>query len=485
MFDLREYQQDFVARLRDAYRRSSRVLGVSPTGSGKTVAFAYITHNAAQKGNRVIIAAHRTEIVGQISEALDKMDVKHGRIQPGHKPTGDLVQVAMIQTLANRADRIEAPDFLIIDESHHCVSKSYDAICNRWPDAKLLGVTATPKRLDGKGLGRIFETMVEGPTTAELIQAKWLAGYIYLAPPPKADISRVATRAGDYATDQLAEAMDKAVVTGDAVQHYRDHLMPRSAICFCVRVDHAEHVAQQFRDAGIRAVSVDGTMDRETRRDRIEGLGTGKYQVLTSCALISEGLDVPSVGGVILLRPTKSLALHLQQIGRSLRPKPDGSRAVILDHVGNVRRHGMPDAPRKWTLEDKKADPAPTTQCHVCYRVFDRHPAWKQEMLESINCGEEADCNEPEHPECLLHGGEASAGGGGVTAPVTVSGSLQVITDTPAWAQGCSIMLARGHEFKVLLDLADTREKLEEIRRARGYHPMWTRRVLESRRRAA
>jgi len=481
-YALRNYQETFVACIRDAFRQHKRVLAVSPTGSGKTVCFAYITTNAAAKGNRVYVVAHRTEIVNQISTALDAMGVRHGRIQPNHSATDDPVQVAMIQTLARRHARYAPPDFLIVDEAHHCAADSYDAVCNLWPDAKILGVTATPQRLDGKGLGRMFGAMVEGPTTSELIRTGWLARYTYLAPPPRADLSRVGTRMGDYKIDELAEAMDKAVITGDAIEHYKKYLFPRSAIVFCVRVDHAEHVAAQFLAAGVRAASVDGTMDRATRRDRIEGLADGRYQILTSCALISEGLDIPDVGGVILLRPTKSVAMFLQQIGRALRPKPSGENAIILDHVGNIIHHGLPDAQRPWTLDDRKKKPAadPVTQCEVCFRVFPTYPGWKTEYLEAIAQGREPDCDVPDDDDCVLH----NSSGAILAPPDVVAGQLQEFTSTPDWAGGCNILLARGAEWSALLGHADTREKLDYIRKARNYNWRWVNRILEGRARA-
>jgi len=435
--------------------------------------FSYITTHAAAKANRVIIMAHRSEIVAQISEALDVMGVRHGRIQPGHNMTDDLVHAGMVQTVARRIDLIPAPRFLIIDEAHHAISKSYRDIVSAWPDAKILGVTATPQRLDGRGLGAIFDHMVLGPTPAELIAGGWLAPYTYLAPPSRVDLSGVGKIAGDYITDQLAAAMDRPTITGDAVTHYQQHLPGRPAIAFCVTVEHAEHVAAQFAAAGISAASVDGTMDRATRRDRIQGLAGGKYRVLTSCALISEGLDVPAVAGVIQLRPTQSLSMFLQQIGRAMRPKADRSHAVILDHVGNVGRHGLPDAARNWSLTDKQKKKAhPTQQCDVCFRVFAAGPGWKAAALA------ETECEEPTDPDCVLRAESQSAP---PAPPKQVDGALQVVTSTPEWTGGCDILSAGGPEWRALLARADTREKLDQIRRARGYKPQWVHFIMSGR----
>lgn len=469
---LRDYQESFIADIRAAFARHRRVLAVAPTGSGKTVCFAFITTHAAAKGNTVFIVAHRAEIVDQIGIALDGMGVRHGRIQPGHTMTDDPVQVAMIQTLARRLDKITPPKLLVIDEAHHGVAGTWERVTKAWPEAKILGVTATPQRLDGRGLGNAFDALVFGPTPRRLIETKHLAKFTLLAPPQQVDLSDVKTAMGDYAISELAEAMDKATITGDAVSHYRDHLQGRPAIAFCVTVKHAEHVAEQFRAAGFRATSVDGTMDKRERRDRIEGIGNGRYQVLTSCELISEGVDVPVVAGAILLRPTKSLGMYMQQVGRVLRPKPDGTDAVILDHVGNVHRHGLPDAAREWTLDAKKkrkVDPDPVATCEKCFRVFSSaRPNWR--------AGEECRDDRPEG--CILNVEERE----GRAPPAVIDGQLEIVTSTPAWAGGRDISTGPLRE---VLAFARTREQLKIVAKVRGYHHLWVGHVLREREKRA
>lgn len=476
---LRDYQEDLIAGIRGAFAaRKRRVLAVSPTGSGKTITFAYLTQATAARGNTVYIVAHRQEIVDQISGALDIMGVRHGRIQPGHTHTSDPVQVAMIQTLARRLDRVPQPKFLIVDEAHHGVAGTWATVTAAWPDSYILGVTATPERLDGRGLGAAFDDMILGPSVRSLIERGFLARYRYLAPPVELDLSHVRQRSGDYAVDELAAAVDKAVITGSAVGHYRQHLDGRPAIAFCVTVEHAEHVAAEFQAAGYRAASVDGAMKRGDRRDRIAAIGDGRLHVLTSCELISEGVDVPVVAGAILLRPTKSLGLFLQQVGRALRPKPDGSDAVILDHVGNFSRHGLPDADRVWSLDARKRRPgtAGATQCEVCYRVFATDaPGWRN--------GQE--CREPEQPEdCVLAPREAAAGGREL--PAVVDGTLAEVAApvapspavVPEWSGG--VCIATG-PYKQVVRLARTEDQLREVARARGYDRRWVARILSFR----
>jgi DNA repair protein RadD len=484
MFTLRPYQTDFVTRIGRQYATGKRrVLGVSPTGSGKTVMFAHITSGTAAKGYRCCIAAHRGEIVDQISDALTAMGVQHGMIRAGRKTPDDAVCVAMIQTLANRVKSLAPPDLLVFDEAHHAIAASYMKILEAWAPRWVLGVTATPLRLDGRGLGHAFDSMVVGPSTGELIRDGHLAAFEYYAGLVTPDLSGVRSIGGDYAEDQLADAVDRKHITGDAIEHYRRHLLGRPAIAFCVRVSHAEHVAEQFREAGFRAASVDGEMSRAERETLIRGIGNGELDVLTSCALISEGLDVPSVGGVILLRPTQSLGLHLQQIGRALRPKTDGLKAIVLDHVGNVGRHGMPDAARLWTLEDQPKRSQGDIECRVdgCGWVFKNRPDWKAHVLKLLaETGQS--CPFPDHNQCALRATEGQEGGV-VVPPLVVPGTLQRLNSGPEWAKGCDLLTARGAEFVALLAHADTVEKLEQIRILRGYKPGWTWWQLEKRRR--
>ena len=465
MITLRPYQEQWIADLRAAMRGSRRALGVLPTGAGKTICFAYITSGAMRKGKRVIILVHRALILDQISAALDEWAVPHGRIQPGWPASAEPVQIGMIQTVARRWERYTAPDLIVADEAHHVVSPTYMDLLARYPTAHSLGVTATPERLDGRGLGEHFEAMVCGPEVPWLIDNGYLADFTYYAPPSEVDVSGIRTVAGDFARDDLSAAMDKATITGSAVGHYRELADGRPAVAFCVSVAHAEHVAEDFRAAGYRAASIDGTMPETERRARLRGLADGSLHVLTSCDLIGEGIDVPAVAVIIHLRPTKSLAMKKQFDGRGLRIKPDGGKAIILDHVGNAERHGTPRTIHAWSLDSKrrkKTDAGPgIRQCRVCYRIYERS--------EAIDC----DSGEP---ECLARPQEAAP-----RVIEEVAGRLVEFTDSPEWAGGASITLARGEEWKAMVARATTVEQLRQIAKARGYHPLWVRRVLASR----
>ena len=248
----------------------------------------------------------------------------------------------------------------------------------------MLGVTATPVRTDGRGLDEIFETLVLGPSIRELTAQGFLTPAVVYAPARRLDLSGIRTRAGDYDRHQLADAMDTPTITGDAVDHYRRLCPGVPAVVFCVSIQHAEDVAADFAAAGFRSAAISGKMPVQHIRDTVAGLTDGRVQVLTSCDLISEGFDCPVVEAAILLRPTQSEALYIQQVGRALRPSPGKSRAVILDHSGNCFRHGMPDEEREWSLagrQRRRGAPVaavPVRQCPKCFACHKPAPMCPQ-----------------------------------------------------------------------------------------------------------
>jgi DNA repair protein RadD len=374
---LRPYQQTAVAQIRAALVRGHRsVLFVLPTGGGKTVVFSHIAEQAAAKGNRICILVHRVELLEQVSNSLRGLGVRHGLIAAGRSM--DLtapVQVASVATLARRLHRLPEDLFqlLVVDEAHHSNAGTWAKVLDHFHRARVLGVTATPCRCDGRGLGEWYGELVLGPSAAELTDAGHLARARVLAP-PGITLQGLRRRMGDYDMKQAAEMLSSGQAMGSPLAHYRQHLEGQTAIAFCCSVAHAEAVAALFNDHGIAAASIDGSMDAASRRLLLERLGTGTIKVLTSCSLIGEGVDVPSVAGCILLRPTQSLSLHLQMIGRCLRPAPGKSCAVVLDHVGNTLRHGLPTDEREWTLEGvskRQREAAPSVRvCPACFAAM-------------------------------------------------------------------------------------------------------------------
>jgi len=360
MIELRDYQDAMVQSIRAAYAKGHRAaLLVAPTGSGKTVLFSFIAWQAASRGNRTLILVHRQELLTQTSQTLDRFGVEHGLIAHGARATTARVQIASVQTLTRRLGRLDwQPTLIVVDEAHHCTRQTgHGRVLTHYDKARVLGVTATPERLDGQGLGRkaggYFDALVQGPSVEALVEQGYLSPPVVYAPACQLDLSGVRSLAGDYDKGALAAAMDRPTITGDAVAHYRKYCDGAPSIAFCVSVAHAEHVAEAFRLSGYQAASIDGTLNDSDRRQRIIDLGSGGLHVLTSCEIISEGTDVPIVAAALMLRPTQSLSLYLQQVGRALRPHPGKDKAVIIDAVGNVHRHGHPLEAREWSLDSK------------------------------------------------------------------------------------------------------------------------------------
>ena len=331
--------------------------------------FAAVAHGAAQKGNRILILSHRIELVDQISDALTLSETPHGFIAAAYPYVDHACMIASVPTLARRLDKIPEPQLVIVDEAHHARANVWESILKHWPRAKLLGVTATPVRASGEGLGKIFDHLVIGPSITDLTPQ-------YLAParvfaPPTVDTSGLHTRAGDFIAAESEQLLDKPAIIGSAVSHYEKHARGLPALAFCVSVQHAKNTAEQFRGAGYAAMELDGGTAREIRRGVVADFRAGKIKILTSCDLFSEGFDCPGVHVGIMLRPTQSLGLHCQQIGRILRPCEGKSHAIVLDHVGNSQRHGLPNESRQWSLEgeDRKKSKK-VTAVKVCPACF-------------------------------------------------------------------------------------------------------------------
>jgi len=374
---LRKYQEKAIADVRAALRVVKSVVLQAPTGSGKTVLTAHMIRTAANRGLRSIFTVHRIELLSQTSNALWDLDVTHGMIAGNKMMTTDEVQVATIQTLSRRMDRVQQPHMIIVDEAHRATSPSYRKVLDRWPDAWVIGLTATPSRTDGRGLNDIFQALVQGPTVAELTKLKFLAPYRIIAPGHAIDTSGVHSRGGDFVRGELEVVMDQTKILGDAVAHYRRYVAPGTCLVYCVSRNHAHHVTAAYRNAGIDARYVAGDTPKGEREQAIAGFRTGNPPVIVSVDLFGEGLDVPGLNAVQLLRPTQSMGLHLQQCGRVLRPEPGKKHAIILDHVGNSWKHGLPCDLREWTLEGRtkkngKAEGGgpQLRHCGECFAIF-------------------------------------------------------------------------------------------------------------------
>ena len=381
---LRPYQieliKDIQAALeaKDAEKRyvHRSVCAVLPTGGGKTVCFSSLAQALAQQGGTTWALAHREELVDQMSEKFTEFGVAHGLIKSGMPLQRSGTMVGMIQTACNKLSQLNPPDLLVIDECHHTPASQYEKIIKAMPpETQIIGFTATPCRLDGKGLGNFFDVLVEGPSTAELISMG------YLCPPrvwrPQlVSLEGVHTKYGDYDKAELRLLLDEPTIIGDCVEHYIRIAPGTTAAYFCVDVGHAIHVAEGFRAAGIQSSHIDGSMPKPQRKDILRRFEERELLVLTSADLISEGFDCPGIETVGLLRPTKSFSLYKQQVGRSFRLFEGKLYARIIDHVRNTIIHGHPTAEVEWSLAGKpkrekdtegEIDVKTCSVCHLSY----------------------------------------------------------------------------------------------------------------------
>lgn len=370
MIQLRDYQQDLIDKIRQSYIDGARapciVLGC---GGGKTVLFAHMAEQSQEKGNTVWFLVHRKELLDQTVATFDRFGVERKTIH-----------IAMVGTVSRNLDKLPEPDFIIFDECHFSAAKTWTRIIERFPDAKLAGLTATPCRLDGKPLGAIYDDMVIGESAGSLIDRGFLAPYRYYAP-AVADLSSLKRKRGEFDQEEATEILTTKAVFGDAIQHYRNHADGMQTICYCASIKHSELMAEEFRAAGIHAVHFDGNTPKTERDDIIRRFRAGEITVLCNVDLISVGFDCPDVDCCILLRPTDSTALYIQQACRALRYR-EGKTAVILDHVNNYERHGLPDDEREWSLTEKFKKPnkygedgkLTVRQCDSCYQVFKSGP---------------------------------------------------------------------------------------------------------------
>lgn len=374
---LRPHQQRDLDALRTEVHAGRNPVLVAPCGYGKGTLLSVIVHNATQLGHRVIFAVHGKSLVVDMSERVTKLGIKHGVLLGGERrERWHSVQVASIDTLHRMTHPPEAA-LIIIDEAHMALSPTWRKTLDRYPNARFIGATATPIRLDGKGLGKatggLFDSMVLGPSEEELISLGNLVGSRVLAPPPPADIGNVKKTAGEFNSKQLSAVCDKTKLIGDIVGHWRKHGNVKTA-AFGVDQAHAMHITESFRGAGVQWAYVDANTSNDERQRIWKDLDSGSLMGVSSVGCISIGWDHPVVSCLISARPTASLGLWKQMLGRGSRPHPRKTHFLVLDHSGNTHRHapyGMFEDSVEWSLdgaavrisEDKKP-PAVATCKH-------------------------------------------------------------------------------------------------------------------------
>jgi len=448
--ELRPYQTDLIEEIRYSIRAGLlRICAVAPCGAGKTVLFSWMTAQTRSKNQKVLIVVHRQELIEQTSRTLDQFYIPHEILNSKNINSCDM-HVASVYTLARRVSQFKKPpDLIILDECQHAVANTWRKVIEQFPTSLVIGFTATPARLSGDGLGVIFQALALGPSVKELIEMGNLAPFDYFSPPVVADFTDIKVKYGDYQTSEVALRMDKSEIIGDVIKTYRKLADGKRAIVYCASCEHAEHVAKEFNDQGIPAAYIDGKTPDSIRKTAIEQFRTGVIKILTNVDLVSEGFDVPNMEAVILLRPTQSTTLFIQQAMRAMRADPENpdKRAIIIDHVGNVYRHGLPDEDREWSLEGKvkKREPNEISvrQCPKCYFAHMPRP-------QCPNCG---------HQYPVL-----------AQAPIEqTKGELLQIKDLERKAQKREIGQAR------------TREDLEQIAIKRGYSLRWVDKMLDVR----
>lgn len=355
---LRSYQSADIERINRALATTGKVMYRLPTGAGKTVIFAHIAKRMSEGKQRTLILTHRRMLVSQTVSKLMSAGVHCGVIASGYPACLDRsVQVASIQSYIQRKRAFtpaqRAFNLVVIDEAHHSCSSQFAAILSDL-DARLLGVTATPMRLDGAALAPSYKTLIHGAGERELIRGGWLADYdLYLPPGMHDPLWGITSRKTEVTKAEAEQAVSITRRHGDAVTLYQQHLNGKRAVAFCYSIADAEANAAAFRATGIAAAAISGNDNDSRMASIIRAYDKGHIKVLAACDVISEGFDIPQTAGVLLMRKTMSAVLYRQQIGRAMRPKNDGSRAIIIDMVGNVLTHGLPDENKSWSLNGR------------------------------------------------------------------------------------------------------------------------------------
>ena len=377
MFELRPYQRELIDRVQGAWADGFQApCVVLPCGGGKSVIVAEIARIILEKDGNILFLVHRRELVAQIYATFIKFKLCIERCR-----------IEMVQTACRHLEELPKPDLIITDENHHSLAGSYKKIYEYFPDVKRLGVTATPERLNGSGLKDVNDILIEGVSAKWLIENHYLAPYEYYAPPLSDTMPKFHTRQGDYVQSEVADFFRKKKIYGDVIRQYRKLADGKQAICYLPSIDFSREIADRFNRAGIPAAHMDGETPAILRNSIVERFRKGEIKILCNVDIISEGFDVPDCECAILLRPTKSLTLFIQQSMRCMRYK-EGKTAIIIDHVGNYLEHGFPDDDREWSLDghQKKSvrqGEMPVKVCPRCYCTVSLN------TYQCTNCGYE------------------------------------------------------------------------------------------------
>ena len=409
-FKLRDYQNDLIQQTFKAWSSGQRrTLLQLPTGGGKTVIFSAIAKTLLQQGERVLVLAHRKEIITQAHSKLEAISgLKAGLLKAG-MPCNlkHPIQVASIQTIRRRKEVPEA-SLVICDEAHHATAASYANIFERYPNAYILGVTATPSRTDGKPLDEHFDELISGPSVSWLIKHGYLCPFKLYTAAKLIDTRGIGLCAGDFNLSALSDAINTNQINGDVVATWKKFAEGKRTVVFAVDVEHSQNLALAFRKAGVAAEHLDGSFPDRERDAVLQRFRSGETGVLVNCALISEGFDVPGIEVIQCVRPTRSLIFWLQTLGRALRPAPGKDYALIIDQTENWKYHGLPDSERCWSLSRNVEFQLPTLiNCSDCGHVY--QPTEEENSTPKFTLSQErerrlyyiATCPECGHEEIL------------------------------------------------------------------------------------
>jgi DNA repair protein RadD len=383
-YELRPYQIRALSEIRKAMTDGHHSIMIqSPTGSGKGVMLADIINRCHMNSKTVLFLVHRQEILFQVSDYLTRYGIEHGIIKASikhedHHP----VQIASFQTIHRRlkSPYINQADVVIIDEAHHATAATYLEVIERFRKKIVLGFSATPSRQNGLGLGNLFDKLIQVATIQELTDQGFLAPVRYFAP-VRPDLSKVKMQNGDYSIAELEPEMMKGSIVGDLVENWLKCGEGRKTMVFATGVKHSIAICNQFRSVGILAEHVDGKTLKEEREAIVDRFKSGLIQIIVNCQVFTEGVDVPDIGCVVLARPTKSLPMYLQMVGRGMRTIPGKTDCILIDHAGAVYEHGFVHEVTEWELsttdkttnkkqEERKRKESEPITCPMCSAVY-------------------------------------------------------------------------------------------------------------------
>lgn len=385
---LRPYQQHLKEEIFEGWQFYYQLMLQLPTGTGKTVLFSSIIKDlAAVPNTKILIVAHRKELVEQISTWLDRFQVEHGVIISGRKRNLDnSIQVASIQTYTNKANQALmdsfSPDFIIIDEAHHTVAQTYQSLWSKYPKAWKLGVTATPYRLSHDSFRSLYSCLITSPSMKDFISHGYLSDFVYMVDNPNGDMSKAIddikqkSNTGDYVISTLLKKLNVDKYVKYAVACYLRYAKDKKGIVYAISVEHGKNLCNAYESVGVSAEFIDSTTPRKEREEIVDRFRQGETRIMVNCNIFSEGFDCPDIEFIQMTRPTYSLSMYMQQVGRGLRPMRDGSKCIILDNAGMFKKFGLPSDSKPWgkhfygeySSEDADTDSLENTSllCEIC-----------------------------------------------------------------------------------------------------------------------